>query len=311
MTDVVFKADFYQIVNFYSHIRKAEKERLYLRKHFCNMKLLVPVDFSEQSLAAAKVAKKIVKDNKGELVLLHLLDIPNFYGTDIIRELNTDESFFMMKGAKEKMEEFKSSLGIDDAEIEALIRLDDTYSGIIECAKEIAADYILMGTSGASGLKEVFVGSNTEKVVRRSEVPVICVKEFEEDLNFDHIVFASNFYKESDAIVGDLKKLIQHFGSRIHLLRVNTERDFETTWYSRRVMEDFIKEHDLGEDCTINIYNDDSVENGIIRFSNEIEADAMVVSTHKRRGLNHWFNGSLGSDLVNHAVMPVITFRIK
>jgi nucleotide-binding universal stress UspA family protein len=275
------------------------------------MKILVPVDFSDQSLAAVKVAVNIAKSKKGEVILLHLLDIPNFYGTDVLRELNSDESFFMVKGAKEKMNEFLTKVETTDVEISSEIKLDNTYSGIIEFADEFAADYILMGTQGASGMKEVFVGSNTEKVVRRSNVPVICIKEYDESLKFNDIVFASNFYKESDSVVKHLKDLVNHFGSRLHLLRVNTERDFETTWYSNKVMQDFIDEFDFGNDCTINIYNDDSVENGIMRFSKEINADAMVVSTHKRRGLNHWFNGSLGSDLVNHSILPVITFRIK
>jgi len=275
------------------------------------MKILVPVDFSEQSLSAVKVAENIAKNKNGELILLHLLDIPNFYGTDIIRELNSDESFFMVKGAKEKMQEFIGECGSSDVKISSEIKLDDTYTGIINYADEIKADYILMGTQGATGLKEVFVGSNTEKVVRRSNVPVICVKDYNEDMKFDNIVFASNFYKESDTVLNDLKNLVSNFNSKIHLLRVNTEKDFETTWYSKKMMADFIKIAELGDSSTINIYNDDSVENGIMRFAHEIGADAMVVSTHKRRGLNHWFNGSLGSDLVNHAVLPVITFRIK
>ncbi len=275
------------------------------------MKILVPVDFSDQSLLAVQAAADIASEQKGEIVLLHMLDIPNFYGTDIIRELNSDESFFMMKGAKQKMEEFEGKIKQEDVEIRTEIRLDNTYSGIIDFADEIAADYILMGSHGASGLKEVFVGSNTEKVVRRSNVPVICIKDYEAGLSFKNIVFASNFYKESDTVLPYLKQLIKDFGCKVHLLRVNTERDFETTWYSRKVMEEFINSSELGSECTINIYNDDSVESGIMRFANEIEADAMVVSTHQRRGLNHWFNGSLGSDLVNHAVLPVITFRIK
>lgn len=275
------------------------------------MKILVPVDFSDQSLLAAKSAAAITTRNKGELVLLHMLDIPNFYGTDIIRELNSDESFFMMKGAKEKMKEFEEKIQVDGLGLSSVIKLDNTYAGIIEYADDIAADYILMGTHGASGLKEVFVGSNTEKVVRRSNVPVICVKDFDESLEFKNVVFASNFYKESNSVLPYLKSFIKDFGCKVHLLRVNTEKDFETTWYSRKIMEDFVSDADLGTECSINIYNDDSVENGIMRFANEVEADAMVVSTHQRRGLNHWFNGSVGSDLVNHAVLPVITFKIK
>ncbi|MCB0478739.1 MAG: universal stress protein [Crocinitomicaceae bacterium] len=275
------------------------------------MKILVPVDFSDQSLLAVKTAKSIAEAEKGEVVLLHMLDIPNFYGTDIIRELNSDESFFMMKGAKQKMEEFLEKVKSDSIEISSDIKLDNTYTGIIEYAEDVAADYILMGSHGASGIKEVFVGSNTEKVVRRSTVPVICVKDYQENLQFKNVVFASNFYKESDTVLPYLKQFVKDFNCNVHLLRVNTEKDFETTWYSRKVMQKFIEEADLGTECTINIYNDDSVENGIMRFANEINADAMLVSTHHRRGLNHWFNGSLGSDLVNHAIHPVVTFRIK
>lgn len=275
------------------------------------MKILVPVDFSDQSMVAVKTASNLVKNKGGELVLLHLLDIPNFYGTDIIRELNSDESFFMAKAAQKKMDEFIAEIQENKLKVSSEIKLDNTYSGIIDYADEISADYILMGTQGASGLKEVFVGSNTEKVVRRSNVPVICVKEVREDVNFDNIVFASNFYKESDSVIGYLKSFVEHFNSKVHLLRVNTERDFETTWYSEKIMKDFVEEAGLQNQSTINIYNDDSVESGIMRFANEINADAMIISTHKRRGLDHWFNGSIGSDLVNHAVLPVVTFRIK
>jgi len=53
-----------------------------------------------------------------------------------------------------------------------------------------------------------------------------------------------------------------------------------------------------------------SVEKGVLNFAKESKADMVGMSTHGRKGLSHFFNGSISEDLVNHANMPVITFKI-
>ncbi|MEH6406602.1 MAG: universal stress protein, partial [Leeuwenhoekiella sp.] len=58
------------------------------------------------------------------------------------------------------------------------------------------------------------------------------------------------------------------------------------------------------------IYNDNSVERGILNFAASIEADLIGIGTHGRKGLSHFLNGSLSEDLVNHAHRPVVTFKI-
>jgi nucleotide-binding universal stress UspA family protein len=60
----------------------------------------------------------------------------------------------------------------------------------------------------------------------------------------------------------------------------------------------------------MNIYNDETIEKGILNFSKLIGADLIGMSTHGRQGLAHFFNGSISEDLVNHARRPVITFRM-
>ena len=61
---------------------------------------------------------------------------------------------------------------------------------------------------------------------------------------------------------------------------------------------------------TLNIYNDISVEKGILGFARESNAQLIGMSTHGRKGISHFFNGSVSEDLVNHANMPVMTFKI-
>jgi K+-sensing histidine kinase KdpD len=97
--------------------------------------------------------------------------------------------------------------------------------------------------------------------------------------------------------------------AKMHLLYVNTPSGFKTTPKAYELMESFVK--DMGaENYTLNVYNDVSVEKGILGFAADNKVDIIGMSTHGRKGIAHFFNGSISEDLVNHAQMPVITFKI-
>ena len=74
-------------------------------------------------------------------------------------------------------------------------------------------------------------------------------------------------------------------------------------------MEDFVSETSA-KNVTTHIYNDINVEKGILHFAKSIDADLIGMCTHGRKGISHFFNGSISEDLVNHAKRPVITFKI-
>jgi hypothetical protein len=93
------------------------------------------------------------------------------------------------------------------------------------------------------------------------------------------------------------------------LLLVNTANRFITTPKANDRILKFIEGFDYSN-FDINIYNDETVEKGILNFSHSIDADLIGISTHGRQGIAHFFNGSISEDLVNHAKRPVITFKI-
>jgi nucleotide-binding universal stress UspA family protein len=55
---------------------------------------------------------------------------------------------------------------------------------------------------------------------------------------------------------------------------------------------------------------DYTVEEGVLNCANKIGADLVIVPTHGRKGLAHFFKGSIGEDLANHSTLPVMTFKI-
>ncbi|PCH52567.1 MAG: universal stress protein UspA [Flavobacteriaceae bacterium] len=273
--------------------------------------ILVPIDFSDQAKYAAKVATDIAKVTNSKVFLLHMLELPtgvvdpsSFGNTN-----NNPTTLLFLNRAYEKFEDFKKLPFFEGIEVADSVQFHKAYDGIIDESKKQSIDLIVMGSKGTSGLEEMLVGSNTEKVVRNSNVPVLVVKSDIDHFKIENIVFASNFEQKSKVTFQNILNFAALFNARIHLLKINTIHNFETTKESSDAIRNFINEFDLG-DYTLNIYNDVSIEAGILNFSNVIDADVILLNTSGRKGLAYLFTGSIGEDLANHSKLPVITFKI-
>ena len=275
-------------------------------------RILVPIDFSDQAEYAAKAAVKIAKKTGSEIFLLHMLELPSGVIDPSSRgaSSNAPTSLLFMQRATEKFNKFKKLGFFDDVNITESVIFNRAYNGIIDESEKNEIDLIVMGSKGATGLEEMLIGSNTEKVVRNSTIPVLVIKHEDENFDVKSVVFASNFRKENRVTFQKILDFVAFFDATLHLLKINTIHNFETTKKSSEAIREFINHFDLG-DFTLNIYNDVSIEQGILNFSKDIDADLIALNTHGRRGLSHLFNGSITEDLANHALLPVITFKLK
>ncbi|MDG5490748.1 universal stress protein [Psychroserpens sp. SPM9] len=272
-------------------------------------KILVPTDFSKEAESALKVASQIAKKHGSEIYLLHMLEIPMQELDAVSSHADVPEVMFFMKMAHQKFKDIMDSDYLKGITVHEIVKPDGTFNGISEISKEHGITMITMGSHGASGLKEMFIGSNAEKVVRSSDVPVLVIKNDHEDFSVDDIVFASDFKNDNKETYRQATELATAFGAQIHLLMVNTASNFTTTEKANQRINAFIEDYSF-KNFTVNIYNDESIEKGILNFSKLIDADLIGISTHGRQGISHFFNGSISEDLVNHAKRPVITFKI-
>jgi len=273
-------------------------------------RILVPVDFSEQAKCAVKTAASIAGKTGSEIYLLHIVDLPEgIIDPQSGADNSSPASILYMQKIHERFEEIKNSPELKDLTVYEKVNFQKTFDGVIEESKKDNIDLIVMGSSGASGLKEIIVGSNTEKVVRNSNVPVLVVKKGSDNLKIKHIVFASDFGNDSKNRFQDVIDFAKMFDATLHLLYVNTPYNFNTTKYINEKISNFIEDFDLDK-FDINIYDDISVEKGILNFANDIDADLIALNTHGRSGLSQLFNGSIGQELANHALKPVLTFKI-
>jgi len=272
-------------------------------------RILVPTDFSEQAENALKVAAMLAKSHNSEIYLLHMMEIPMQQIDPGAVKSDIPETLFFMKLARKKFEDLLASDYLQGITVHDTVKADITFNEIKDSCKELDIDLIVMGSHGASGLKEMFVGSNAEKVVRTSDIPVLVIKNEHTDFEISDFVFASDFKNDNKETYKQAVNFAEAVGAKIHLLMVNTASNFMTSYDSRARINDFISGQNFSN-YTLNVHNDTSVEQGILNFSAEIDADLIGISTHGRQGIAHFFNSSISEDLVNHAKRPVITFKI-
>lgn len=183
-------------------------------------------------------------------------------------------------------------------------RLVDVIRDYVE---RYGVDLLCMGSHGASGKSEYFIGSNTQKVVRCVHRPVLVFKEPMAELVLEKVVFASDFSAEEEGAFLRFKEIVKHFVPEIHLLMVRTSTLFEgSPARGKEAMTHFLPLCAPLKGFT-HLYQDFNVDQGIRVFSQAIGASLVGISNHQRHPLRRLLTGSNVEALINHSALPVLS----
>lgn len=168
------------------------------------------------------------------------------------------------------------------------------------------ADLIVMGSYGAVGLKELLRGSNSEEVVRLATCPVLVVKGDYSTFNPKKIVFAVDLSKHQDFIKQALYNLPIDDAEK-HFIYIDTDARAINYAETRKMMQELAVELHINS-AFFEIHEAEKIEIGILEYAQNISADLIVMYTHGRTGINHFFRGSIAENVVNHSKIPVFTY---
>lgn len=271
-------------------------------------KIIVPVDFSEQSEFALEAAAQLADKHGAEIFALHMLELSDTL-TTTNDEVQQQQAILYLKAAEKRFHSFLDKPYLQGIKLTPIVKHFKVFDEINEVAQKHNVDLVVMGSHGTDGLSEIFYGSNAEKVVRNSEIPVLVVKNRQQELKMDTIVFASDFKEESLSAFSRAKDFADSLAAKLDLVYINTPgSSFLSTKDAYERINQFLTKANVG--LEVEIYNDYSVEKGILSYSAANNVDAIAISTHGRKGLSHFFMGSIGEDVANHSTLPVITFKI-
>jgi nucleotide-binding universal stress UspA family protein len=275
-------------------------------------KILVPCDFSKPAINAYRFALDVAAKANGTVHLLHVIELPVLHDSVLMPVLNFEQE--LLKDLKEKAEtEFKKIIekyALDGVNVLMNVIYGAPSKMILQHAKDKSIDLIVMGSHGADGLQELLVGSNAEKIVRNSPIPVLVLKHYFKG-HVKNIVFPNDLETENqEDLIAKVKALQNFFKAHLHLVWINTPLNFTSDTVTHERLNAFTKRYKL-KDYTINIFNHPNEENGIIRFTKLIKGDMIAMGTHGRKGIAHLINGSMTEDVVNHAESLIWTYALK
>lgn len=267
--------------------------------HMAIKNILVPYDFSDCATDALRVAAKIARLTGACIDVVHVYEQPTDFhpGNQRLRD-----------SIDEQLERVPALPFLRGIELRKFMLRQLSITEIFKNDRLAKSDLVVMGSHGARGFRGV-VGSNTQKVVRIAPMPVLVIKHQIDDFTVNDLVYASNF-TETDIMKFDaFLPVLEIFDPKVHLVKVNTPKAFERSEDTYKAIDRFLQRHELRK-FTSTIYNDLSIEEGILNFARGIDADMIAMATHGRTGFFQVVNGSLTEDIVNHTTFPVLSVKL-
>ncbi|WP_210518962.1 universal stress protein [Hymenobacter terricola] len=287
--------------------------------------ILVPTDFSAESHAAFEVALQLAKHTGGQVTLLHVLESPEattanfsaFGGPVNGSELpnsdgGIDELFTvkLMEVTKRRMHTLRDEAAAlaDGVAVQDTVEVGRIGDGILAAIERHGIDLVVIGAQGHGAMEHFFVGSNTERLIRLANVPVLTVKHQQAAFEVRTIVFPSDFTQEASRAIAGLQQVVAAFpNATVHLLHVVSDSDSHTT---QEHLQSFAHQAQLANFQT-GVVTADSTSAGIEQFAKQVNADLVVIPTHARSGLSRFFQTSIAETVATHAFPPVLTYHLQ
>lgn len=269
-------------------------------------KILVPSDFSPQAMSAVRMASELIGESGGELHVINVVEVPVMHDSMLMPTLSFEEEAMneLRANALAQFEKLRAKYSSHRVVTEVLY--GSPAVAIIDYIREKGIDLVVMGTQGASGLKEFLIGSNAEKIVRGAACPVVTVRKDVSPKSIKNIVFPNSLEPEQEHLMTRLKQLQQLLKATLHIVWINTPANFSADNITQIKLKDFARRYML-TNFTLNVYNDEEEKTGVMNFARMKEADMIAMGTHGRKGIGHLLIGSIAEDVVNHVDIPIWT----
>ncbi|MGE0560734.1 MAG: universal stress protein [Flavobacteriales bacterium] len=273
-----------------------------------NSKILVPIDFSEQSLIALSQSYNLAKNIKAEVILLYVIDEVNpmvkmfIKGLDEIRGA-VESNLKSLADEKIKETGLKISTVVEEGKI---------YQVINDVAKKKQATFIVMGTKGVESSK--FIGSNALKVVKTAPCPVITIKGKEHNKGCGKIVLPLDLTKETSDKVNKAIEIAKIFSAEIcavSVLLTGKEDVVSKLKDQLLLVQNYIIKNKVS--CTAEMVKilkkDDKLSHAVISYAKKIDADLIMIMTQQEKNIKEFFIGSHAREVINLSDIPVLSIQ--
>jgi nucleotide-binding universal stress UspA family protein len=257
--------------------------------------VIVPVDFSETSLNAARYAAQLLTGHYGVTMVLY----------------HSYSKAGEAESANESLEQLKVDLMKDHiVKMEVLLHEEsDFVDGLEKAARHRKADLVIMGITGKSAIAQVLFGSNTLKMADRKVCPVLIVPEEATYSPLKHVMLTSDFINTLNTTPSvPIKDFLNIFKPKLHIVNVNNEHYISLTedYEAEKQQLNTMFEEYNPEFYFMRLFD---VDEAINLFAESRNIDLIIVIQKNRSFLGKLMNNSRTKTLTYQSKLPILVMQ--
>ncbi len=274
-------------------------------------KIVIPIDFSETALLAIEHAAFMAKLYQADLLLVHIVE-HNWQSFSIVApEIKFELPGNIFSLIETKLQDIAERIRADYGVNASTLSTEGVVcEEIVELARTEKADLIVMGTHGVSGFAEVFMGSNSFRVVTLSPCPILTVQTHSRRVGFSEILLPIDNSRHSRQKVKYTAELAKQYGARINILGLLEEDDRgDLDKFEKKVEQVRIFIESCGIQVTVHKRIGGNLARNTLEFAKLNNADLIVIMTDQEENFTGSFLGPYAQQIVNHSWIPVLSFK--
>lgn len=282
-------------------------------------KILVPTDFSANARRAMHFATRMVQANKdAHTTFFHVSNEPiptafskKDYQASMEEQLNDD-----VRKLQESVLEMYRNMLVKDDEIneEALVKYGKFNETIVDTVTELGIDLVIMGTFGASGLKKIFVGSNTADVMEKVPCAVLAIPDEYSNAPVTRIAYATDFANSEDGL-DQIVSFAKYFNASIELFHIyavgkgqTDPTTFDRQGYLSDLKQKFDYEHFTLAFVKLNDESDDIID-GIESYVAQKRPSIIAMATYEKMWYENIFKPSKTKQMIFQTTCPLLVIK--
>ncbi|PZX50938.1 universal stress protein [Algoriphagus chordae] len=264
------------------------------------MKIILPIDFSDNSLNALDFAIALAGKRDGEIILVHVIESVFDFASQAsvaIENLHRDAESLMQK----TLEKHKDS----ELKFTTIIKEGTASISVARIARDMDATLIVMGTQGASGILVKLIGSTTINLIKESSVPVLVVPAEANAEEIRKVALALEFANHEEKFIDWVIDMSIRWERGLEFVHVQTASDYEEDSGIKK-LEDFITSHHPGLPVKIHTFYASTPVEGLDQFLEENE-NVILVMCHEHKNLwEQVLSRSQTIEMVFHSKVPLL-----
>ncbi|REG90362.1 universal stress protein [Algoriphagus antarcticus] len=264
------------------------------------MKIIIPVDFSENSINALNFAVALAGKKDSEIILVHVIEAVFDFASQAsiaIESLHRDASSLMQN----TLAKYQDS----NLKFTKIIKEGTASISIARIAKDSDATLIVMGTQGASGIKAALIGSTTINVIKETSVPVLVVPAESTASEIRKVALALEFSSHEEKFIDWVIDMSIRWERGMEFVHVQTASDLKEEPGIQK-LEEFVISHYPGLPVKIHTFYAKTPVEGLDQFLEENE-NVILVMCHQHKNLwEQVLNRSQTIQMVFHSKVPLL-----